>query len=156
MKKILFAMAMLIGCDTDPTMDTADANIPSMPDARVIDAGIDADTTDATTPDARELQPGCGQLNAECCYLDGAPPGCDDGLACTHQEAQPQYVCHPKTCAGATPGLCEPDEACVYNVTDTHYQCVHCGNPGEFCCDGHCEGQELGHSVCTGNSCVAL
>jgi hypothetical protein len=156
MKKILFAMALLIGCDTDPTMmDEADANVT---DARVIDAGVDADTTDATVPDAPPLQPGCGQLNAECCYLDGAPPGCDDGLACEHQEAQPQSVCHPKTCAGDHPGLCEPDEACVYSVDAAHYECVHCGNVGEACCGpnhDHCEGQELGHTTCTG-ICVAL
>lgn len=155
MKKILFAMALLVGCDTE-SMDLVDANVS--PDAhQVIDAGSPDAAPDAEVSDA-DLPPSCGGLNAECCYLDGAPPGCDDGLACEHQEAQPQYVCHPKTCAGDHPGLCEPDEACVYSVDAASYECVHCGNVGEACCGpnhDHCEGQELGHSTCTG-ICVAL
>lgn len=147
LKKILFASALLMGCDSPEwTVEMTDAEVASAPDAGM----PDAESPDAETPDVYEAT--CGALGEECCAPDAAPAWCAEGLACAYHEGA--YQCDPITCTGDTPGLCPSGQSCVYNVTEEHYLCANCGELGQPCCQGYCNNNGNHPGQCTGGLCI--
>jgi hypothetical protein len=147
MKKLLFAMALMMGCNDDTVFEFDAGSSPdcqvSSPDATV-DASPDA-TVDANNMDARPDATPCGHDGEACCHTGVY---CSGELYCTFHDGD--FGCHPWTCGPNGFGTCPGVEACVFSVDRSQYFCAPCGGSGELCCPGNtCNATSCNSGICS-------